>query len=246
MKILCALRVYQYSFSSEGIPSGEIPHTTMIRDCLKILVMLLICSVATSQQRFSIGVHSSITHSGSRFEPTLSTPFASHSFNNIVGYNLDARWSFPEDNFILGISLEYLSHSESYESYRTNINEGFTIYPAEISGYFTVPLNSEKVLWYVGGGGGIYFGTRTLTIANVEATTTENNPQFGIHVSSGVEYAFTDFFSLRSEIKFRDVQLESASAYDLAPAPPDFSARTYRSELHIDGIFLGGGVVVKF
>jgi len=222
----------------------------MLRAFFIVAVVSLMCSSLNAQQRFlfsSYGFYTNTSKISNNFSFT-QFPYEEHTytFDNIIGFGIDIRRKFVDENFTLGISTEYFSLTKShYENIYTSLKDGFSIIPIELSGYFNVPLNNQNLHWYVGGGMGLYLGKRNLTVNNTPSSSSMNTG-FGIHVSSGVEYFFSEIFGVRSEVKFRDAQFESINTFSHSPAPPEFITGKYSSEVHVDGIMLTGGIVMKF
>jgi hypothetical protein len=103
----------------------------------------------------------------------------------------------------------------------------------------------------MGGGAGIYFGERRYTYAGVGAVTVGRHVSTGIHVLTGLEYAMTGRFSLRTELKFRSVQLETVqefpdpvTVYDGTTVP--LPSGLLSSRIQVDGMQFSLGVVYGF
>ncbi|MEK7264291.1 MAG: outer membrane beta-barrel protein [Bacteroidota bacterium] len=216
---------------------------------LFVAVGLLMYASANSQQHlFSASLKSSLTSEANLYENSSNV----HSYSSFVGYGADVRRKIEGENIVLGCSAEYLTHAERYTNADANVSDKFILVPLEFTGYFIVPFSSNSVNFYIGGGVGGYFGNRTIKIGNVQAKVKENSGGVGIHVVSGIEYNITDFFALRSEVKFRDVQLEST--YQFANQPNDNSGNpvfnvvpntSYTSQLNVDGTTIEMALIFK-
>jgi opacity protein-like surface antigen len=208
--------------------------------------------------RFSIAAYGAITTSSKLFEHPnardelirgLYTPI-----DPVYGAGIDARTDIPAFGLRFGLGADVLtrtvSSSAPYTSPPVPIEDGYVAVPVELTAYFSIPVGGEKVDFYLGGGGGVYFGERRYTYAGVRAVTIDRNIQPGIHVLTGVEYALGDALALRSELKFRNVQLETTQRFPVTstiyegvtiPLPQD----PFTSRVQIDGMNVSLGIVVR-
>jgi len=141
------------------------------------------------------------------------------------GYGADVRWNILWDRFYLGLSGEKVSGMDKrsvlyaqYSYLAVPYEEGFEITAVELSGYYIVPLSSEKLKFYLGGGLGTYDGTRSFSIAGVQAETVSSASYMGIHVMTGVEYRLHPLIGFRFEIKFRDPHFDVTSKFEQTTA----------------------------
>lgn len=177
--------------------------------------------------------------------------------NSIFSIGIDLRRSIEPIPLQIGISIEYFSASETYTltSLTTSDNvpvlDGFYAIPVEISGYFPIPIGTSSIQVYMGGGGGIYFGNRRYEYGGTPAAVVGRNVGFGIHILSGVDIALSRMFSLRTEIKFRDIQLKTTNRFTsfstlvnghLIPLDQD----PLVSRINIDGMTLNFGFAYHF
>lgn len=137
------------------------------------------------------------------------------------GFGADVRWKMLWDRFYAGISVERIQASEVTYVVYTHLNnlrvpseEGFEVTAVELSGYYIVPISSEHVHFYIGGGFGLYDGERLHTFANVRAATISSTSNIGIHVLTGVDYNISERFALRGELKFRDPHFDVTDKFD--------------------------------
>ncbi|HZY10084.1 MAG TPA: hypothetical protein VFF29_02925 [Bacteroidota bacterium] len=138
--------------------------------------------------------------------------------NNIISVGVDFRRTLEYTGIQLGLSIEYIKKTEHFShpisaSKIIPIKEGYTVVPIEASGYFFIPFGYEKWKIYMGGGGGVYIGSREYEYANVEAPTVHRKLGFGIHVVSGIQFNLSSLFTLRSELKFRDIHFETTNQF---------------------------------
>jgi hypothetical protein len=219
------------------------------------LVIFFACSLVQAQERlYSVSLSSSFTTTAKLFyapdDPDLFIRQQHHPIDNVIGFGIDIRRSMEETSLQIGLSAEYLSKSEQFTIPRSSdrVSDGFIAVPMEITGYFIIPFSSETMQLYMGGGGGVYWGTRKYEYNTVRALTVERNLGYGIHILSGIQYSLSPVFAVRSELKFRDVQFNVSNAF-----PPTSRDRLYPdsgipfpSRISIDGINLSIALVTRF
>ncbi len=176
--------------------------------------------------------------------------------DDIFSIGLDLRRTLEPGRIEIGLSVEYLRKTEDLwanvqDSVTVPVSDGFTAIPVEASGYFIIPVGTSVLHVYMGGGVGAYYGTRHYEIAGMGAATTEEDLGFGIHVLSGLEYALGPRVSLRSEVKFRDIQFRTVNQFSTGSATYGNSSVTLDrqpmpSRIAIDGMTLNLGLVYHF
>jgi hypothetical protein len=139
------------------------------------------------------------------------------------GYGADVRWNILWDRFSIGLSGERITGMDRRSVYYPQYNylavpyeEGFDVTAVELSGYYVVPISSDRLRFYLGGGLGLYDGTRKYSIAGVKAETLGSASYMGIHVLTGIDYRLHERFGLRMEVKFRDPHFDVTSAFEQA------------------------------
>jgi opacity protein-like surface antigen len=173
---------------------------------------------------FSIAPAGSYTTS-TRFLYDVGLPDFSSSdryFSLNFGLGVDIRYNLNFNDVYLGISAEEIRAIESsFNALRTNgelyfvpYQEGYIVYPIEVSGYFILPFSTDFFKVYVGGGVGEYFGERMYSVAGVTAPTINSPSGFGIHVSAGTDIRLAPFIAIRAEMKFRDPQFDSENKFE--------------------------------
>lgn len=177
------------------------------------------------------------------------------AIDNIFGVGVDVRRLIEETWLQVGISVEYLRKKETgvirISSARVPVEDGFWTVPVEMSGYFIIPFSSATFRLYIGGGGGLYFGERRYAIAEERASIVDTKKGMGIHVVTGVEYAITEWFAIRSEVKFRDLQFESTHLFTKSSVSYNGTIVTLdqtpsRSRINVDGMLIDAGIVLRF
>ena len=87
----------------------------------------------------------------------------------------------------------------------------------------------------------MYLRTRRYEFPGAEAVTIDRTPGYGIHILSGLEYDVDPRFSLRTEVKFRNVQFDAVNqfrqpsiTYNNTVIPLD--SQPFASRIAIDGM----------
>jgi hypothetical protein len=232
--------------------------TMHCRSFVYVIALLLLCSSIQAQERlYSVSLCGSFTTSAKLFyAPDDPDYFSRHLYlpiDNTFGFGFDIRRSIEETGLQIGVSAEYLSKTEQFTLPQTSIkvNDGFIAVPIEATGYFIIPFSSDDVQLYMGGGGGVYWGTRIYDYNSIKAQVTGRKLGYGIHILSGLQYNFHPLFALRSEVKFRDIQFTVTNAF-----PPNGrqgilatnqnSTLPFNSRISIDGMQISLGLVSKF
>jgi len=217
------------------------------------LFALFFHSLALAQDKpYSLSISGSYSTSSELFynidDPNQADQFL--AIDDIFGFGVDVRRRIGGDEVQVGLSIEYLSKLEPYVqpamTDSIGFADGFTAIPIELTGYFVIPFSSDRVQLYMGGGAGLYLGSRQYHYGNEREQTLERKPGFGIHILSGIQYSLNPSFALRSEVKFRNVQFETT---DMIPTPSagylTFLQQT-SSRVMIDGMTFTLGVVFLF
>ena len=222
-------------------------------------ILLACCSpVSNAGERFSLAVTGSCT-TDTRFlynidQPTESINDRYFSYN--FGFGLNARWLAYRDDILIGINVEKIrSVEQSLETlidrgfqYLVPVEEGFVVYPVEVTGYFVIPFSTDDVRAYLGGGIGWYFGERIYSLGQASTVTVNSPMGFGIHVLTGADFRVSPSVSIRGELKFRDPQFDSVNSFDAATTTyagvrillPQTPAKT---RVNLIGITYGLGLV---
>ena len=209
--------------------------------------------------RFSTSLSGSITSSSKLFaNPHARDDVIRGLFspiNSVFGIGADARVEIPMTGLKLGLGAEYLSTTVAgtvpNASITIPVEDGYYAIPVELTAYFSIPIGGEKFDFYMGGGAGIYFGERVYRYAGVGAETIGKNLSPGIHILTGLEYLVGPGLAIRTEFKFRTVQLESvqefptfSTVYGGATVP--LPQGEIVSRVQIDGMQFSLGVAYRF
>ena len=194
-----------------------------LRRVLFLAIILVALPVLRAQERnVTIVLKGNLTTSSRVFtdpnSPDVVERSQFFSLEDFPGYGIEVRYQLPETNIALGISADYIKTSMgqsvdlSTES-SVPVEDGYEVVPVELTGYFLIPVSGHTFGVYMGGGVGGYFGRRVYQYGDVEAPTIEQGHGFGIHVLGGVSYRFAEWFSLIAEMKFRDLQFQTANQF---------------------------------
>lgn len=171
-----------------------------------------------------------------------------------LGYGADVRWRIIWDRFYLGFSVEKVSALDDVSVYYNDsdipipFNEGFQLTAMELSGYYVVPISSEQIKFYLGGGFGTYDGDRNFSIAGIKAATVSTISYLGIHVMTGIDYQLLPRLGMRFEIKFRDPHFDVTTKFDQIETVyrgriVQLPQGEYVTKINLFGVNYAGGLV---
>lgn len=189
--------------------------------CLAVCIILRANDIYAQERLTSITAFGSFTTSSKLFlhpnDPDEIIRSQYLPLNNIFSAGIDIRREIKAIGAQAGISIEYIRKNDVFNvpvsSTQIPVNDGYTVVPIELTGYFIIPIGNEHIHVYLGGGAGIYAGTRIHEYPGASAATIERSIGYGIHVLTGTEYFLGPEFSLRGEIKFRDVQFNAVNRF---------------------------------
>lgn len=227
-----------------------------------IIFFLLFTGTSLSQyngKNFSITAgFNYITTSKLYLQPNSPDPFFRSTHDNLEDiYSVSFEFRYAVlDELIIGIGAEYLSKTYDNRNFflagnRIEIEDGYSVIPIELSGYYLVPFSTEYFKFFMGGGAGIYLGRHIRRFGDVEFNPDENEIGYGIHVAIGMEYLINEFLSVRGQMRFRDPEFNMRSRYSSPsvnykgnnyPLP----AGSISSKVNIDGITFNIGVSFNF
>jgi hypothetical protein len=210
-------------------------------------------TAAAQDYQYSLSLFGSFTTSSKIFQhPNDINGSIRNQFlpmDNVFGGGIDLRRKFADIRLQFGLSVEYLSRTRNYSvqgiySIEIPVNEGYTAYPIELSAYFDIPVGLTKVNFYMGGGGGIYFGTHHYEEAGISSKVVELKPAAGIQILCGIEYYIGSRLAVRGEWKFRDIHFKVTNKF-FEYADSLQQAQMY-SRINIDGMVFNAGMVFYF
>lgn len=188
-----------------------------------VWLAVLACSTIAGERHILVTVKGSLT-SNTRILYNINTynPFdPGKNIASNLGFGADLRGNILWDRFYIGAGFEKVQAKETFQLYypqypslQVPSEEGFSINIIELSGYYIVPISSENLQFYLGGGFGAYSGNRSYSIAGIHAATLNNISSVGIHVLTGIEYYVFNFLALRAELKFRDPHFDVTNKFE--------------------------------
>jgi hypothetical protein len=182
-----------------------------------------------------------------------------NSLDHIFGYGADVRYGIPSLSLILGFTVEYLQKTGDFftryeiddETFHVPTIDGYHIIPIELTGYFLIPVSSERFQFYIGGGAGVYLGRRMYEIGGARSESLERSIYPGIHVVSGIDYYFHRRIGIRGEMKFRDPDIETRNRFTQNSII--YNGETFNlpdeevpSRINVDGITFSLSLVFRF
>ncbi len=228
---------------------------------MKKIVLLLsvgVVLISANDRNLSLSLKGSFT-TNTRFLYNIDKPnvySTNRTLSSNLGYGADIRWNVLWERFYLGFSVEKVSGVDRVSVLYENLDflevpyeEGFDLLGLELSGYYVVPISSEQVQFYIGGGFGTYDGKRNFSIARISAETISSRSYIGIHVMTGIDYRIYSRIGLRFEIKFRDPHFDVTTKFEQASA--EYQGKRvllpqgeYVTKVNLYGVNYAGGVVI--
>jgi hypothetical protein len=194
--------------------------------CITTLIIFLIFTNTYAQYNefgFGVSLYAAYTSSSQIYiNPKSSDPYLRDTFvplDDIHSYSINLRYRISEP-LILGLNIEYMRKADYITEVtlsgpsglkNVKVNDGYILYPLELSAYYFLPFSTEFFKYYMGGGLGVYFADHIFEFGNAGVNTYERKPFVGIQVAFGVDYFILDYLTIRGEMKFRqpDVKLKS-------------------------------------
>ncbi|MFA6233598.1 MAG: hypothetical protein WC824_05330 [Bacteroidota bacterium] len=226
--------------------------TALLRGCL----FFLLSAHAVSQRADnSIAIYGSFNDDGQIFlYPQSPDPMLRQQTKSIGGaYGISAAWRyrlFP--TVALDVRGEYVSlEEEQLDPVATEFTHGFHVVLIQGSALFSLPFSSERFEMYVGGGVGVYGGSRVYSVAGIEAEHVSAAPAIGIHVLVGAEFLITAGFGVRFETLFRDPQMGVENRFPQSSVVSHgvtyhLQTETFRSNINLNGNVYSLGLCCYF
>lgn len=177
--------------------------------------------------------------------------------------DLEDIWSYSGElgyrvfeDISLGLSGEYLKKTFTNDNMnlggiRATMTDGFEVYPVELTIYYTLPFSTESFKFFMGGGGGLYFGNHIRRLGDVSVSTESRKIGYGIQVAVGMDYLFYKNFAVRGQMRFRDPEFEMKNSYSSKTINYEgrtfiLSSQTFSSKVNVDGISFAIGILFQF
>lgn len=232
--------------------------------CFISLLFPIIVFAQNGNRDFSVsGSINYITTSKLHLNPRSSDPVLRNSYlplDGILSYSFEFRMNIFKDALMIGVGSEYLSKTDNLKSIRAMVNniprtieitDGYSMIPIEVTIYYVFPFSGSWFKMAMGGGIGAYFGKHIREIGDITVSTLEKRIIFGMHVALDAEFFITDYFSIRTEMKFRDPDFETKSKYNktdtiLNGEHIQLLSEDFYSRINIDGINFILGLAFHF
>ena len=234
--------------------------------CLGIVVLCAALATqafaqAEGEHPTSVSVFGTFTTSSKLFRnPDAADELLRDEFlpiDGIVSAGIDVRRMIEPLRLEFGLSVEYLARQDAStlvppgSSKPVPVADGYRVVPVELSAWFPIPIGNESFRVMMGGGGGMYIGTRRYEVAGAEAATVDRTIGYGIHIASSLEISITPLVLVRTDVKFRDIQFQTVNAFTSGSTLFEGRAVTldttpFSSRVNIDGMTLDVGLAFRF
>jgi hypothetical protein len=179
------------------------------------------------------------------------------------GYGYGAEMTFDPSiegfGIIFYLSTEYLKVKDDGLLYRfdqdtifanVRFTEEFSMMPIEGGLKWNLPISTEKVKIYIGGGAGLYFGERNRKLGPISTSNISRKPGFSMNVLAGGDYFFTGNLSANFEFKFREASFESQEDFGtnsiIVNGNEFMLENPIYSRILVDGVRLSAGIKYHF
>lgn len=143
------------------------------------------------------------------------------------GYGYGGEFLYDPGIYNVGIkfyvSSEYLKVNENdlemvfdngASTAKIRMNEQYTFVPLEFGLKWNLPVSSENLQIYIGGGAGVYFGDRKRRLGELQSETIFRKADFSLNILSGLEYFAARNLSADLELKFREASFDVESKFN--------------------------------
>ena len=242
--------------------NGFTAQVEKLRSCIRgsvclwsFLLILPMVRVSSQERPHAIAVYANIISGSQLFTAPLSRDLVEKNSAEPFGTMLNARVAYSYSitpTMRLQVSGELLSDEKvRRDNNGTDIIDGYRVYASELSALFALPFTGKTLVLFIGGGGGVYWGTRTFAIAGIQADPLDSSPSFNILTVIGVEYFFLDLLSITAEWRFRDPVVTAKNAFTRAHVESNgitypLEQRPFPSKININGNTYSLGVSVHF
>jgi hypothetical protein len=229
-------------------------------------LLLLISTSSYGQYNgndFSIGIYGFYTTSASIFlNPTASDIVLrnlSYDIEDIFSPGVDIRYRISEP-VILGLSVEYMRAIETAPNLNVflggsvvtiDVEDGFIMFPFELTVYYLLPFSTEGFKFLMGGGIGYYRGEFVRKLGAAEVSSTQKETSLGIQVSVSADYVPINNLLVRFQMKFRDPQFTVTNHYNQVEVEYEgniiiLPEGSFDTKINVDGITFMLGAALQF
>jgi opacity protein-like surface antigen len=149
---------------------------------------------------------------------------ASIEMSGGYGYGAEITYDPAISNFdvLFYLSTEYLKAKDDdlklnleNDSAFSNVRftEEYKIFPIEGGLKWRLPVSSERLKVFIGGGAGVYFGARNRSLGPYKSSNVSKKPGYSMNIMAGLEYFFERNLSVNFEFKFREASFESEDTF---------------------------------
>lgn len=225
----------------------------------KIFLQILVLNSLLCAQDFfdNVSLYFNYTNTSKLFlQPKSADPIVRAAYNELRDiYSLSGEIRIQLfESLSCGLWIEYMKKTFTNKnvnlgSFSADVKDGYIIFPVEISIYYFLPFSTEKFKFYMGGGLGTYFADHIRKVGNVTSVRNGINFGYGIQVSVTVDYKLHEFIFVRSQMRFRDPEIEMRNKYSNNYVT--YENRMYRiykqdfnTKVNVDGITFSIGIGV--
>jgi len=227
----------------------------------KSLIILCLSSTLIYSQiisKFDFTINYNYTNTSKLFlQPKSSDLIVRASYNELEDiYSLSGEIRFQIfESIYSGLWIEtmektFINKNFNLGSISIDINDGYRIIPLELSLYYFLPFSTERFKFYMGGGFGFYFGKSLRQFENISAINDGVNFSYGIQVSVSMDYLINNSIFLRTQMRFRDPEIELKSKYSNNSFT--YKNRTYyihsqyfTTKVNVDGTTFSIGIGIR-
>jgi opacity protein-like surface antigen len=130
-------------------------------------------------------------------------------------YDVDIRFYLSSEYINIKDDQLALQLVQDTNIANVRFTEEFSMIPVEGGLKWNLPVSSDNFKVYIGGGAGMYFGTRERTIGTLKTSSISTTPGFSMNVLAGMEYYIGRNLSVDFEFKFRDASFETESKFNV-------------------------------
>ena len=190
--------------------------------------------------------------------PTVEGRSEYDSYSGVLGGGVEFRLHIPSQQFYISLSVEYnalLRDQKRLIAFTDSlrylpVREGIRFMPAELGVFAYIPLGSEVVRLTMGGGLGIYYAARVLSVGPVETAIANTPIGYGIHIGIGLEYRVSPLVAVHAALRFRDPEVRCENSFDQPVLQVSGAQRTLAheplaSKILVDGMNLSLGLLVR-
>ncbi len=222
-------------------------------------------AASTGKKNFSLYVYATYIASAEIQYDILSSDLygtnAYYKLDGAYGYGGELSYNLPLEDLELEIfvSTEYYHLVQNNIPFRfiqdtlrytVSVTEDITMLPVEFGVKWDLPRFLENFTFYIGGGGGIYWGNRTRKMLNLTTQNIQKKSGFSLNTLAGVEYAASRNISLDLQLKFREPYFDIESTFNTNTVNingTDFWIKSpVTSRITVDGLRLSLGLKYNF